>query len=131
MTGHHANAHEIASIPPRISDATIAQAYGIPEVTVRAIRNKNKIKPVGRKARPVIGYTGPEPYDDRIILNSHYRKMKEGSDALTIAALRLKAEIWQAKAEHLQEQLDVAQPELEYAAKRRAAVAKYQRKGRG
>lgn len=95
----HANAHEIASIPPRISDATIAQAYGIPEVTVRAIRRRNKIKPVGRKARPVIGYTGPEPYDDRIILNSHYRKMKEGSDKLLAAMLASLAKRGKVKVE--------------------------------
>lgn len=82
----HANAHEIASIPPRISDATIAQAYGIPEVTVRSIRRRNKPQPIA-KARPVIGYTDAEPYDDRIILNSHYRKMREGSDKLLAAML--------------------------------------------
>lgn len=98
MTGHHANAHEIASIPPRISDATIAQAYGIPEVTVRAIRKRNKLQPAG-KPKTVIGYTDAEPYDDRIILNSHYRKMKEGSDALLAAMLASLAKRGKVKVE--------------------------------
>lgn len=59
------------------------------------------------------------------------------SDALRIAAIELalrqanlKAIIWQTKAEDLQDKLDAQAPLVAYALKRKAAVKKYQSKGK-
>ena len=59
------------------------------------------------------------------------------ADALRIAALELalrqsnlKAMIWQTKAEDLQDKLDAQAPLVAYALKRKAAVKKYQSKGK-
>lgn len=59
------------------------------------------------------------------------------ADALRIAALELalrqanlKAIIWQTKAEDLQDKLDAQAPLVAYALKRKAAVKKYQSKGK-
>jgi hypothetical protein len=94
----HANALEIAAIPPRISDATVAQAYGIPEVTVRAIRKRNKPRATG-KGKTVIGYTDAPPYDDRFMINNHTRAMREGSDKLLAAMLAVLAKRGKVKVE--------------------------------
>jgi len=59
------------------------------------------------------------------------------ADAVRITALELalrqanlKAIIWQTKAEDLQDKLDAQAPLVAYALKRKAAVKKYQSKGK-
>lgn len=59
------------------------------------------------------------------------------ADAVRITALELalrqsnlKAMVWQTKAEDLQDKLDAQAPLVAYALKRKAAVKKYQSKGK-
>lgn len=78
-------ASDIARIPARITNGTIATSYGIPERVVKSIRNRRESKPA--KSKFVVGYTEAPAVNDAVLLSSHARNMKEGSDKLLAAIL--------------------------------------------